>query len=159
MNRPLTPKPPVPSTATVLALDDQLCFALYSASLAMNKLYRGLLADLGITYPQYLVMLVLWERDGLRISDIGERLYLDSATLTPLLKRLEKAGLLQRARAIDDERSVIVTLTSSGRALRKRASAIPPQVACAALAPDVKDSGRSVHRALRTLRDRVLANS
>ena len=79
-----------------LRLDNQLCFALYSASLAMTKLYKPLLDELGITYPQYLALLVLWERDGLTVSELGERLYLDSGTLTPLLKRLETAGLVSR---------------------------------------------------------------
>lgn len=111
-----------------LALDAQLCFALYSASLAMGRLYRGLLEELGLTYPQYLVMLVLWERDGVRVSDIGERLLLDSATLTPLLKRLEKSGLVTRTRSADDERSVNVTLTLAGVELRERARSLPGQV-------------------------------
>ena len=109
-------------------LDSQLCFALYSASLAMGRLYRGLLEELGITYPQYLVMLILWERDALRVSDIGERLFLDSATLTPLLKRLEKAGLVRRVRSLDDERSVVVSLTEAGSTMRDRASQLPQSV-------------------------------
>jgi hypothetical protein len=79
-----------------LLLDNQLCFAMYSTSLAMTKLYKPLLEELGLTYPQYLVMLVLWERDGLMVSELGERLYLDSGTLTPLLKRMETAGLVAR---------------------------------------------------------------
>ena len=87
-----------------LLLDNQFCFALYSANLAMHKLYRQLLTQLDITYPQYLVMLVLWERDDVTVSDIGERLFLDSATLTPLLKRLEAAGLVSRQRSRQDER-------------------------------------------------------
>ncbi|WP_275556062.1 MarR family transcriptional regulator [Mixta sp. Marseille-Q2659] len=114
-----------------LLLDSQLCFALYSANLAMNKLYRQLLTRLGITYPQYLVMLVLWERDDVTVSDIGERLFLDSATLTPLLKRLEAAGLLLRQRSRRDERQVVVTLTAEGRALREKALSIPESVLCA----------------------------
>jgi DNA-binding MarR family transcriptional regulator len=111
-----------------LKLDSQLCFALYSASLAMTRLYRDLLAELDLTYPQYLVMLVLWERDGVRVSDIGDRLRLDSATLTPLLKRLEQAGLVSRTRSAEDERSVIVALTDEGRALRSRAVGVPARV-------------------------------
>jgi DNA-binding MarR family transcriptional regulator len=114
-----------------LLLDSQLCFTLYSANLAMNKLYRQLLTRLGITYPQYLVMLVLWERDDVTVSDIGERLFLDSATLTPLLKRLEAAGLLLRQRSRRDERQVVVTLTEEGRALREKALSIPEAVLCA----------------------------
>ena len=101
-------------------LGEQLCFALYSTSLAMNKIYRKLLRELGLTYPQYLVMLVLWERDGVSVSEIGERLYLDSATLTPLLKRIEALGLISRRRAHEDERQVIVSLSRAGRELRRK---------------------------------------
>ena len=114
-----------------LTLDRQLCFALYAASLAMTKLYKPLLAPLGITYPQYLVMLVLWERDGLTVSQLGERLALDSGTLTPLLKRLEAAGLVQRVRDTADERRVMLSLSSAGQALKSRASKLPETVACA----------------------------
>jgi len=112
-----------------LKLDQQLCFALYSSSLAMTKLYKPLLAPLGLTYPQYLALLVLWERDGLTVSELGERLFLDSGTLTPLLKRMETAGWLQRERAADDERRVIVSLTGEGRALRQKAKRVPLQLA------------------------------
>jgi MarR family transcriptional regulator, organic hydroperoxide resistance regulator len=103
-----------------LLLGEQLCFALYSTSLAMNKVYRKLLRELGLTYPQYLVMLVLWERDGVSVSEIGERLYLNSATLTPLLKRIETLGLISRRRAHEDERQVIVSLSRAGRELRQK---------------------------------------
>ena len=108
-----------------LLLDNQLCFALYSASLTMTKLYKPLLDELGLTYPQYLTLLVLWERDGLTVSELGERLSLDSGTLTPLLKRLEAAGLIARIRAIEDERRVHITLTAAGRKLKGRAQRIP----------------------------------
>ncbi len=108
-----------------LLLDNQLCFALYSASLAMTKLYKPLLAQLDLTYPQYLVMLTLWEQDGQSVSDIGERLFLDSGTLTPLLKRLEASGLVERARSVQDERRVQVSLTPAGRKLRQRARPVP----------------------------------
>ncbi len=114
-----------------LKLDQQLCFALYSSSLAMTKLYKPLLAPLGLTYPQYLVMLVLWEAQGLSVSQVGQRLSLDSGTLTPLLKRLEQQGLLERRRASDDERRVDVFLTPAGLALRAQALDIPAQLACA----------------------------
>lgn len=114
-----------------LLLDRQLCFAIYSANLALHKIYRQLLAPLDITYPQYLVMMVLWERDDVTVSEIGERLFLDSATLTPLLKRLETAGLLHRLRSRKDERQVVVTLTDKGNALRQQARAIPESVICA----------------------------
>ncbi len=113
-------------------LDHQLCFALYSSSLVMTKLYKPVLSALGLTYPQYLVLLVLWETDNLSVSDLGTRLFLDSGTLTPLLKRLELAGWLTRLRAVDDERRVIVSLTAAGRALRRKAQHVPSEVACAA---------------------------
>lgn len=106
-------------------LDHQLCFALYSASLAMTKLYKPLLEGLGLTYPQYLVLLVLWERDGLMVSELGERLFLDSGTLTPLLKRMEAAGWLRRQRDAADERRVRVTLSATGRALQTQAAGVP----------------------------------
>ncbi|MBC7436998.1 MAG: MarR family transcriptional regulator [Bdellovibrionales bacterium] len=108
-----------------LLLDNQLCFAMYSTSLAMTKLYKPLLEELNLTYPQYLVMLVLWERDGLMVSELGDRLYLDSGTLTPLLKRMETAGLLARIRAVDDERRVHISLTAAGRGLKSKATKIP----------------------------------
>ncbi len=111
-----------------LLLDKQLCFALYSASLAMTKFYKPLLEPLGLTYPQYLVMLVLWEGDGVTVSQLGERVALDSGTLTPLLKRLELAGWVQRLRDTHDERRVLLHLTGAGRALKKRARAVPPAV-------------------------------
>ena len=111
-----------------LALDNQLCFSLYSASLAMTKLYKPLLDPLGLTYPQYLVMLVLWEHDDVMVSTIGERLHLDSGTLTPLLKRLEASGLLQRERSAEDERRVHVRLTPQGRKLRSKVIQVPQQV-------------------------------
>ncbi len=109
----------------MLQLDNQLCFALYSTSLAMTKVYKPLLDELGLTYPQYLALLVLWERDGLMVSDLGAKLFLDSGTLTPLLKRLEASGYIARIRALDDERRVYITLTSSGRKLKTRAAKIP----------------------------------
>lgn len=116
-----------PSPAT-LRLDNQVCFALYSASLAMTKVYKPLLETVGLTYPQYLVMLVLWERDGVTVSELGERLFLDSGTLTPLLKRLEASGLIARIRDAQDERRVRISLTAPGRALRDKAESIPPCV-------------------------------
>ena len=121
-----------PSTHTpspaLLRLDTQVCFALYSASLAMTKLYKPLLETVGLTYPQYLVMLVLWEQDGVTVSELGERLFLDSGTLTPLLKRLETSGLIARIRDAQDERRVRISLTPAGRALREGAERIPPCV-------------------------------
>jgi DNA-binding MarR family transcriptional regulator len=113
-----------------LRLDNQLCFPLYAASRAIMQAYQPALADLGLTYPQYLVMMVLWEKDGLSVKELGERLYLDSGTLTPLLKRLEENGLLRRGRAAHDERVVELFLTLDGRRLKKRAENIPQDVLC-----------------------------
>ncbi len=121
-----------PGHDPALLLDNQLCFALYSASLAMTKVYKPLLQDLGLTYPQYLVMLVLWEKDGLMVTEIGQRLSLDSGTLTPLLKRLEALGLVSRIRDVQDERRVHITLTAAGRKLRARAAKIPGCILSAA---------------------------
>ena len=120
-----------PDAIDWLALDHQLCFALYAASLAMTKTYKPLLAPLGLTYPQYLAMLVLWEGDGITVSRLGERLTLDSGTLTPLLKRLAVLGLLQRRRDPEDERRVLLRLTDAGLALKARALAVPQAIACA----------------------------
>jgi MarR family transcriptional regulator, organic hydroperoxide resistance regulator len=112
-------------------LDQQLCFAIYSTSLAMSKVYRPLLDKLGVTYPQYLVLMALWNRDQVTVSEIGHQVFLDSATLTPLLKRMETAGLLQRARSAQDERQVIVSLTPAGREMQKEAKNIMSSVLCA----------------------------
>ena len=119
--------------ADYLKLDKQLCFALYSTSLAMTKLYKPLLEKLGLTYPQYLVMCILWERDGLALKDIAEQLHIDSGALTPVIKRLETQGLLQRQRQVDNERTLEIALTPTGRALREQAEEIPLQIgmACA----------------------------
>lgn len=114
----------------LLRLDLQLCFALHAASRAMTQAYAPVLAPLGLTYPQYLVMLALWEADGVAVKDLGARLHLDSGTLTPLLKRLERAGLLARRRDDRDERVVRIALTPAGRALRRRAATIPQQMLC-----------------------------
>ena len=126
---------PAPATDPALMLDHQLCFALYSASLAMTKRYKPLLEALGLTYPQYLVMLVLWEHSGVTVSQLGERLFLDSGTLTPLLKRMEAAGLLQRIRSVRDERRVQITLTAAGRRLKTSAGRVPSCVVQAAGCP------------------------
>ncbi len=114
-----------------LLLDNQLCFALYSASLQMTRLYKPLLDEIGLTYPQYITLLVLWEEDGLTVGALGDRLYLDSGTLTPLLKRMEKAGLIRRARNEADERQVLIHLTPAGRALKEKAACIPLEIAAA----------------------------
>ncbi|WP_343621570.1 MarR family transcriptional regulator [Acinetobacter proteolyticus] len=115
-----------------LLLDNQLCFLIYSTNLALNQVYRQLLAPLALTYPQYLVMLVLWEKDQLSVSEIGERLFLESSTLTPLLKKLEVATLITRKRSHKDERQVIIELTEQGHALQLQATDIPNQLAQAA---------------------------
>src|SRR6478735_2313027 len=114
-----------------LLLGNQLCFAVYSTAHAFNRVYKPLLDRLGLTYPQYLVMLVLWEKDGVPVKDIGERLLLDSGTLTPLLKRLEAAQLIKRTRSTQDERQVLVALTLQGHALREKARAVPPSILAA----------------------------
>ena len=127
--------PDTQSTDAMLQLDNQLCFALYSTSLAMTRLYKPLLDALGITYPQYLVLLVLWERDGLSVSELGNRLFLDSGTLTPLLKRMQAAGLVTRQRALDDERRVHIALTEASRLLKTQAAQIPGCILNAAQCP------------------------
>lgn len=108
-----------------LLLENQVCFALHSTSLLMTKVYKPLLQALGLTYPQYLAMMVLWEQDGLTVGEISNRLLTDPGSLTPLLKRLEAEGLLSRTRSREDERVVIVELTEQGRALQKKALDIP----------------------------------
>ncbi|MCH9299193.1 MarR family winged helix-turn-helix transcriptional regulator [Pantoea allii] len=140
--------------AAPLLLDQQLCFALYSANLAMHKVYRKLLTQMDITYPQYLVMLVLWQQDSLTVSEIGERLFLDSATLTPLLKRLENAGLLNRQRSRQDERQVVVSLTDTGRLLRQQAERIPDEIQCASDCSE--DEMAALKLQLNQLRDKLM---
>ncbi len=132
-----------------LRLDAQLCFALYAASNLITRLYRPLLGELGLTYPQYLVLLVLWEASPRSVGDLGARLHLDSGTLTPLLKRMEAAGLLARRRDPDDERRVLADLTAAGRALQERARRIPP--ALGARLPFPADAIRALREAVRDL--------
>ena len=138
-----------------LQLDRQLCFALYSASLAMTKIYKPLLEPLGLTYPQYLVLLALWERDGLAVNQLGERLFLDSGTLTPLLKRMETAGLLKRTRSTRDERQVRVALTAQGQALKEKARGVPNAM-LAASACSIADLA-ALKSEIVALRDRLNA--
>jgi DNA-binding MarR family transcriptional regulator len=152
-NRPL-PKLPA---AEMLKLDHQLCFALYSSSLAMTKLYKPLLEPLGLTYPQYLAMLVLWEGDAIGVSDLGQRLQLDSGTLTPLLKRLEASGWVRRERDSVDERRVLLHLTPEGKALKARAAKVPPQVFCATNCSF--EELNSLTARLKTLRNEIQAFS
>jgi DNA-binding MarR family transcriptional regulator len=117
--------------AKSLKLDDQLCFSIYAASHAFNRFYKPLLGPLGLTYPQYLVLLTLWEEDGLPLKAIGQRLLLDSGTLTPLLKRMEVDGLVTRLRDTADERQVHICLTPKGRRLEARAAAFPQKIGAA----------------------------
>ncbi|GAB3305488.1 MarR family transcriptional regulator [Geodermatophilus aquaeductus] len=143
------PHLPAPS----VALDDQLCFALYAASRAMTARYRPMLEELGLTYPQYLVMMLLWEEDHQTVGQLGARLALDSGTLSPLLKRLTAAGLVTRHRRVEDERSVAIALTDSGRALRDKAFAISQDMICA-LDLDV-ESFADLKQTLNVLTQRV----
>ena len=137
-----------------LLLSNQLCFAIYSAGHAFNRVYKPLLDRLGLTYPQYLVMLVLWERDGLSVKEIGERLFLDSGTLTPLLKRLEVAHLVKRTRSAADERQVLVALTARGAGLRDKAKSVIPPAILAATGCSVAELGALQHSRV-TLREQL----
>lgn len=141
-----TPSPSV-------ALDDQLCFALYAASRAVTARYRPMLDELGITYPQYLVLMLLWEQDGQTVGQLGARLALDSGTLSPLLKRLTSAGLVTRHRRADDERSVSIRLTEAGRALEGPACSVSAEM-ISALAMG-KDEFVELRKLLHVLTDRV----
>ncbi|HSX88915.1 MAG TPA: MarR family transcriptional regulator [Pseudomonas sp.] len=133
---------------TDLLLDNQLCFALYSSSLLMTKVYKPLLQRLGLTYPQYLAMMVLWQGDGITVGDISARLLTDPGSLTPLLKRLEAEGLLKRTRSRVDERVVELYLTDKGRALHEEAKSIPSCI--------VNASGQSVEQ-LMSLKEQLIA--
>lgn len=143
------------ATELPLLLGNQLCFAIYSTAHAFNRVYKPLLKRLGLTYPQYLVMLVLWERDDLPVKDIGERLFLDSGTLTPLLKRLEAAELIKRTRGTEDERQVLIALTSRGHALREKARAVPHAILAASACSVTELS--AMKSELVALRDRLNA--
>jgi MarR family transcriptional regulator, organic hydroperoxide resistance regulator len=135
-------------------LDQQLCFAVYSTMHAINKAYVPLLEKLALTYPQYLAMMVLWEADDLTVKQLGERLFLDSGTLTPLLKRLETMGLVNRARDPKDERQVRLKLTEKGKTLRRDAQAVPAQIARAMGRP--ADDLKGVRKELRKIRNALL---
>ncbi|MGJ4919383.1 MarR family winged helix-turn-helix transcriptional regulator [Bradyrhizobium sp. HKCCYLRH2060] len=137
-----------------LQLGNQLCFAVYSTAHAFNRVYKPLLDRLGLTYPQYLVMLVLWEQDGLTVKDIGARLFLDSGTLTPLLKRMEATHLVKRTRSAEDERQVLVTLTSQGASLRDKARAIVPPAILDATGCSIAEL-TDLHGKLVKLRERL----
>lgn len=141
-----SPSPGRPTADNPLALDGFVCFSLYAANHAFNKVYKPLLDEIGLTYPQYLAMVVLWEEDDRTVGSIGEALSLDSNTLTPLLKRLQAAGLVDRARDTTDERQVRIRLTDAGRSLRERAKSIPLRL--------VEATGLDPHR-LAALRDEI----
>jgi len=140
-------------TSPELLLENQICFAVYSAAHAFAQAYKPHLDPMGLTYPQYLVMLLLWEEDGRSVNELGQPLHLDSGTLTPLLKRMEKAGFITRQRDTKDERVMRIHLTEQGRSLQARARAIPPAMLCAsgleldglmALREEVKALGRNL---------------
>jgi DNA-binding MarR family transcriptional regulator len=137
----------------LLGLEDQVCFAVYSTGLAMDRVYRKILRPLKLTYPQYLVMLILWESDGMTVTAIGGRLFLDSATLTPLLKRLESSGLISRKRAAEDERQVVISLTARGRALKEKARDV--QHALFQAAHCSAEELRDIKKQLEALRSRL----
>ncbi len=141
-----------------LRLDQQLCFAVYSASLAFTRFYKPLLSQLGVTYPQYLALLTLWEEDGLSVGAIGDRLLLDSGTLTPVLKRLETLGLVTRTRSAADERQVIVRLTEHGAAMRQVAQGFPTRILHASeCSSDELDALRQALMGLRKNLDQAAA--
>jgi DNA-binding MarR family transcriptional regulator len=136
-----------------VALDDQLCFALYAASRAVTARYRPMLEELGLTYPQYLVMMLLWEQDSQTVGQLGARLALDSGTLSPLLKRLTAAGMVTRHRRVEDERSVSIALTEAGRDLRDRSVRISEEM-IGAIGFDAREFDDLKQR-LRLLTERV----
>jgi DNA-binding MarR family transcriptional regulator len=138
----------------VLKLDNQLCFALYSANRAMTKAYKPLLDPFGLTYPQYLVMLALLENDNVLVKDLGETLFLDSGTLTPLLKRMETAGFVKRTRSSQDERQVFITLTEVGRALETKLETVPTDM-CSNRDCDVEKL-MQLREALKTLNQELI---
>ena len=142
--------------ADPLKLDSMLCFAVYAAGHAFTRFYKPRLDALGLTYPQYLVFLVLWEQDGLTVKALGEKLFLDSGTITPLVKRLEARGLLRRQRDDEDERQVRIFLTAEGRALRAKALAVPLAVG-KALGEQAAEAG-DLRRSLQQLRERLDAS-
>lgn len=143
----IQPDPNCQWPASALHLDNQLCFALYSASLAMTKSYKPLLEKLGLTYPQYLVMLILWQQDGVALRDIAEKLHTESGALTPVLKRMQEMGLLIRARSPHSERTLEIRLTDAGRAMQQDALKINQQI--------VLSCGDSLVE-LTTLRDQLI---
>jgi len=144
-----------PPERALLGVDQLLCFALYSTGLAMDRVYRKLLRPLGLTYPQYLVVVVLSETDGIIVTELGERLFLDSATLTPLLKRLEHHGLIERRREAEDERRVRISLTAKGRALKDKVASV--QLAIFHATQCSADQMTSIKKQLDQLRSKLRA--
>jgi DNA-binding MarR family transcriptional regulator len=149
-------EPKVPAAKTP-KVEEQLCFAVYQAGHAFTRMYRSVLAELGLTYPQYLVMLVLWEQDGLTVKALGDRLMLDSGTLTPLLKRIEAAGLIRRERSREDERQVILSLTEAGSALREQGYCVPRTMGC--VIGDEDGRNARLLQDLATIRDALLTGA
>lgn len=151
---PPAPIPPDnPPSTDPLRLDNMLCFAVYAAEHAFTRFYKPRLDALGLTYPQYLVFLVLWERDDLTVKALGKRLFLDSGTITPLIKRLEARGLVTRTRDEEDERQVRIRLTAEGRVLKAKAQAIP--LAVAKGTGLTLEGGADLYRELMALRERL----
>lgn len=138
-----------------LKLENQLCFAVYALSREITKLYRPFLDQLGLTYTQYLVMIVLWEKDGIALKELGRDLNLDSGTLTPLLKKLEAEGLINRKRDYKDERNLLIFLTENGHALLKKAEAVPQQVRCRLPLEEqeIGEMREKLHHILKTLKE------
>ena len=145
------PMKPEPTNPAQLTLENQICFPLYSAANAMVRAYRPLLDALDITYLQYIVLMVLWQEPSLNVKELGQRLRLDSGTLTPLLKRLENKGFVTRSRSDQDERVRIITITRAGKALQKKAADIPMQLACTIGLPAAK--GRELKKLCQQLLD------
>ena len=145
------------SSSDPFLLDKQLCFALYAASLAMSKTYKPHLEKVGLTYPQYLVMLVLWEQDDRTVSDIGQQLFLDSGTLTPLLKRLETSAYVKRTRDANDERKVRVALTANGKQLKRKLNHVPNELFKATLCS--RKEATALTDTLRSLRENLGSNA
>lgn len=143
-----------PTTTDMLALENQVCFALAVASRSVNAVYRPLLEPLGLTHPQYLVMLALWEKSPRSVRELGEELQLDPATLSPLLKRLEGLGYVARRRSVDDERVLEITATDAGRALREQAETIPPRIVeqLGMSLDELETLRRSLHRVIAAAR-------
>ncbi len=145
-----------PQSQKALYLDQQLCFALYSTSLAMTKVYKPLLDKLGLTYPQYLIMLILWQNDGLALKDIGEQLHIDSGALTPVIKRMEAMGLLVRTRNPQNERTLEIRLTKTGWAMREQAAEVNRTIglSCGMAEPEI----HALRRELIELRSQLTKN-